>query len=108
MRFDKIKKTLAQTQDMIVGYDIRGIYGKDIRPENFFRCGYLLKGKRWVVSGDTRASTHVLLYSLISGMLSSEKDIFFLENSNIGYAVFSGIRTKRKIAYITASHLPRE
>ncbi len=93
---------------MLVGYDIRGKFGEDITPQLLFEFGYSLKGKRFVVGGDPRRNTYPLIFSLISGMLSSGKEVYFAGIHNIGYVVFSGVKKKAKTAYITASHLPKE
>ena len=98
------------------GYDIRGIYGKDLDEEVAFKIGkgfgtYITKlGKtKCVIGRDNRSSSISLEKALISGVLSTGVDVISLGlvTTPMYYfaweylSIFSGLM-------ITASHNPKE
>ena len=92
--------------------DIRGIYGKDIDEEIMERVGSVLadylKKKEIIISSDFRISSPSLRNALIKGILNSGVDVLDAKELPIGVAVFYGWKTKIPVAYVTASHLPKE
>ncbi len=98
-------------------YDIRGLYGKDIDPELFYKIGlsagtYVknnLHGKTMAVGNDIRQSSHVLVHAFISGVIASGVNVTYTQTTSFGQTLFSGWNLKKDlIAFVTASHLPPE
>jgi len=98
-------------------YDIRGLYGKDIDPELFYKIGlsagtYVknnLHGKTMAVGNDIRQSSHVLVHAFISGVIASGVNVTYTQTTSFGQTLFSGWDLKKDlIAFVTASHLPPE
>ena len=94
------------------GYDIRGIYPKEINRKISNRLGKafgtFLDGETVVVGSDTRASSKKILKPFIEGVRSTGCEVIFIgkvPNPATYYYAFS-----HKIfgAYITASHNPPE
>ncbi len=98
-------------------YDIRGIYGKDIDPEIFYKIGlsagkYVkeeLKGNNMAVGNDIRLSSYPLVNAFMAGVSASGINVFYTGTTSFGETLFSGWnRKKNLIAFVTASHLPAE
>ncbi|HOV21723.1 MAG TPA: phosphoglucosamine mutase [bacterium] len=92
---------------------IRGIYPDEITPEIAFKFafafGFFGKGKTFLVGKDTRISGDVLISSVISGLLSSGKNVLNIEitpTPMIGF-IIEKIENKYGIM-VTASHNPEE
>lgn len=90
-------------------YDIRGIYGKDIDEKSMkkiaqsFSC--YIKSRNIAVARDMRVHSLSLKNAFVSGMNGSVHDCGLLP---MGAAMFYAWKSKRELAYITASHLPKE
>ncbi len=93
------------------GYDIRGIWKKDLTKEVFQKIGFALskKGKKFLVGYDIRKSSPYLAKALISGLVTRGGEVFFAKRGNFGLILFSGLRAKVDFTlFVTASHLPAE
>ena len=92
-------------------YDIRGIYGKDIDENLFFKIGLVLgkKKEKFLVGNDIRKSGKVLAKALINGLLSSGAKVTYAGTTSFGETLFAGWKSKMdKTLFITASHLPAQ
>ncbi len=93
-------------------YDIRGIYGKDLDEEIMRRIGnafgQVAKTETVVIARDMRLSSETLRNELISGLLSSGKDVVDAGLVPLGVGMFHAWQHKMEFAYITASHLSKE
>ena len=98
-------------------YDIRGLYNKDLTPDIMYRIGLsvgtyvnrILEGEKIVVGNDIRQSSIPLVYSFISGVLSSGINVTYIGTTAFGQTLFAGWKLEgNTIAFITASHLPPE
>ena len=98
-------------------YDIRGIYNEDLTPSIMYNIGlafgtYIqreLKGKEITVGNEIRLSSYPLVYSFISGVLSTGINITYVGTTAFGQTLFAGWKLEKKAtAFITASHLPPE
>ncbi len=90
-------------------YDIRGIYGSDLNEqimqkiaEAFFNY---TKNKSIAVARDMRVHSLSLKNAFVSGLAGNVHDCGLLP---MGAAMFYAWKSKRELAYITASHLPKE
>jgi phosphomannomutase len=93
-------------------YDIRGIYGKDIDEEIFEAIGEtfasFVNEKEIVVGRDCRNSSPGLTEAFIHGINSCGKYVINIGTIPRGVALFYGILSEYKSAYISASHLSSE
>lgn len=92
-------------------YDIRGIYGKDIREDVFQKIGFVFakKGKSYLVGNDIRKSGKSLAVSLISGILAKGGKAIYAGTGSFGQILFSGWKKRVDFTlFVTASHLPKE
>ncbi|MCY3411694.1 MAG: hypothetical protein INQ03_08695 [Candidatus Heimdallarchaeota archaeon] len=97
-------------------YDVRGIFGEDLSVETMLNIGrafgtYMKQRShhRVTVGGDIRASTSLLLKSLVSGIASTGVHCDLIERSPLGVTLFNSFKNKYGAsAFITASHLPPE
>lgn len=78
-------------------YDIRGVYMKDLFPENVYKMGYflptVLKTKRIAVGRDCRESSPEVFEYLVRGMCDAGADVYDL-----------GLTTTPMVYYVTAKH----
>lgn len=97
-------------------YDIRGIYADDLTVETMLNIGrafgtYMI-GKnhtKVTVGGDIRASTSILLRSLVAGISSTGVSCEVISQSPLGVTLFNSFKNGYGAsAFITASHLPPE
>jgi phosphomannomutase len=93
-------------------YDIRGIYGKDLDESVMVDIGkafgVFIPKKEAVIARDVRLSGQLLEDAFISGFLSTGKNIEEIGILPLGVAMFHAWKNKKYLAYITASHLPKE
>ncbi len=97
-------------------YDIRGIFNKDLDTTIMNLIGRAYGtlvankgGNKITVGGDIRASTHILLESLLSGIASTGISVEYVEPSPLGVTLFHAWKQDHiASAFITASHLPPE
>jgi len=92
-------------------YDIRGIYGKDLDEEIMEIIGNSitkLVKENIVVAMDMRESSEKLKKAFVSGVTKSGKDTLDLGLIPMGAALFYTCKNNKTLAYITASHLPKE
>lgn len=91
-------------------YDIRGIYGKDINEDIIERIGKAL-GKfsksNFVIANDCRSSSESMKEAFVTGLSCSNK-IIDAGLIPIGAGMFLAWKRGYDLAYITASHLPKE
>lgn len=91
-------------------YDIRGIYKKDIDEKTMEGIGNVLgqfADGNFVVGMDMRISSQKLHDALVNG-ITATKDVHDLGLVPIGVAMFYAMNNKMTLAYVTASHLPKE
>ncbi|MBI3190870.1 hypothetical protein HYZ41_04160 [archaeon] len=90
-------------------YDIRGIYGIDITEETMQAIGnaFAQHSKAVVVARDSRLSGSSLLDSFVKGA-SDVSDVINIGNVPSSAALQFSAFNNIPLAYITASHLPRE
>jgi len=98
---------------MIFGYDIRGIYKKEIDESIAYKIGLasskLGKGNRVVVGYDSRTSSTSLHNSLVNGLVDSGCDVVTIGMVPNPVCYFYTFHKKMDFGiYITASHLPAE
>lgn len=90
-------------------YDIRGIYGGDLNEQIMKKIAQAfskyIKNKNIAVARDMRVHSASLKRSFISGVSGSVHDCGLLP---MGAAMFYAWKSKRELAYITASHLPKQ
>jgi len=97
-------------------YDIRGIFGSDLTMTTVVKIGqafgtYMkLKGITQVtLGGDIRASTEIVEYGFMSGVLSTGVSVELIKQSPLGITLFNSFKKHLGAsAFITASHLPPE
>lgn len=92
-------------------YDIRGVYGKDLNEEIFWKIGFVLgkKKKKIVVGNDIRKSGKNLAQALMKGLATSGAKVIYVGTTSFGETMFAGWKLKAHInLFITASHLPPE
>ncbi len=92
-------------------YDIRGVYKKDI-DENLMRkignaFAQSVEGEV-LVANDMRLSSESLARAFISGVNDAGKNVFSLGLVPMAVAMFHAWKNNLELAYITASHLPKE
>lgn len=91
-------------------YDIRGIYGKDINEEIMRKIGtaFVSFTKSAVLARDVRTSSPRLAKEFAAGFSEDGGTASDAGLLPLGVAMFHAWRSKRKLAYVTASHLPKE
>ncbi len=92
-------------------YDIRGLYKQDISENTIEGIGNVLAqySDADIVAGiDMRSSSRELKKSLIKGVTGAGKNVFDLGLIPLGTAMFYAWKNKKTLAYLTASHLPKE
>ncbi len=94
------------------GYDIRGIYPKEINRKISNKLGKafgtFLDGETVVVGSDTRASSKKILKPFIEGVRSTGCEVIFIGKVPNPAAYYYAFSHKIFGAYITASHNPPE
>jgi len=92
-------------------YDIRGIYGKDIDESITNEIGNIL-GQNTdddvVIGIDMRKSSKIMKKHFINGVLNSGKNVVDIGLLPLGAAMYYAWKNKKTLAYLTASHLPKE
>ena len=92
-------------------YDIRGIYGKDIDEDVMNKIGNVfgqqIKGDT-LVARDMRLSSKSLSDAFVSGLTTAGKDVHDLGLVPMAVAMFYAWRNNLTLAYVTASHKPKE
>ncbi|MBI2578509.1 MAG: hypothetical protein HYW26_02230 [Candidatus Aenigmarchaeota archaeon] len=91
-------------------YDVRGIYGKDIDEEVMKRIGNAFSdfSKNAVIGRDMRLSSRGLSKAFAEGLTDAGASVTDVGLLPLGVAMFHAWRSKKDLAYITASHLPKE
>jgi len=90
---------------------VRGIYPDEINPEVAFKFGFAFgiygKGKTFLIGKDTRISGDILTSSIISGILSSGKNVINLGIIPTPFIEYIIEKIEKKYGIIiTASHNP--
>src|SRR3989338_3304891 len=92
-------------------YDIRGLYGADI-DENIVKGIGNVLGQRLetdiAVGVDMRSSSSRMKGHFIDGIAEAGKNTSDIGLVPLGSAMFHAWRNKKTLAYLTASHLPKE
>ncbi len=105
------KRSIGDPIHIFRSYDIRGIYGKDLNERVMLGIGKafgtFVKSSA-VVAMDVRKTSPVLKDAFISGALSTGIAIDDIGVLPLGAAVFYAWKSNKPLAYVTASHLPRE
>jgi len=93
------------------GYDIRGIYGKDLTDDiakkigiavaNFLKCDI-------AIARDMRNSSRSVMDSVISGITAGGRNVFDLGLLPFGAGMLYAWKRNLAFIHITASHLPAE
>ena len=104
------EEQLKKFSHIFRSYDIRGIYKKDLDEDIMERISNCFAGiaKELVVAMDMRLSSEDLKKAFASGVTKAGKDITDLGLVPMGAAMFYAMRHDKTLAYITASHLPKE
>jgi phosphomannomutase len=105
------RANLKRFSHIFRSYDIRGIYGKDLNEGTMERIGNSLTKiarENIVVAMDMRLSGKALKRAFVSGVKKAGKDILDLGLVPMGAALFYTLKKNKVLAYITASHLPKE
>lgn len=92
-------------------YDIRGIYGQDITEDVFDKIGNAFTqqtAKDIVVARDARVSSERLLNAFMNGALRAERTVMNIGELPLGCAFHWATTQNFELAYVTASHLPKE
>jgi phosphomannomutase len=92
-------------------YDIRGIYGQDVNEEIFDKIGNAFTqqtAKDIAVAHDPRLSSSSLLSAFMNGALSAERTVMNIGLLPLGCAYHWATTQNFDLAFITASHLPKE
>jgi phosphomannomutase len=92
-------------------YDIRGIFGKDIDETDAEKIGYVLAKmveNDIVIAMDMRASSKLMREKAVIGITNAGKSVEDIGLVPMGVAMFYAWKNKKTLAYITASHLPKE
>ena len=93
------------------GYDIRGIFGKDLTLDIVERIGKAfgtMNDGRVVIGYDVRHSSPKMFNAFTKGVLSTGVDVFDVSTVPNPIAYFSSFKLKTDGAFITASHNPPE
>ncbi|MBI4014784.1 MAG: hypothetical protein HY365_02415 [Candidatus Aenigmarchaeota archaeon] len=92
-------------------YDIRGIFGADMATEDAEKLGYVMAGQvkcDVVVGMDMRSSSAQMKKMLASGINRAGFAVHDVGLVPLGVAMFYAWKRAMPLAYVTASHLPRE
>ncbi len=92
-------------------YDIRGLYRQDISEDSIEGIGNVLAqySDADIVTGiDMRSSSRKLEQPFIKGVTDAGKNVFDLGLIPLGTAMFHAWKNRKTLAYLTASHLPKE
>lgn len=91
-------------------YDVRGVYGKDLDEQVMERIGNAFSrfARNAVVSRDMRMSSESLMEAFIEGFTEAGGSVEDAGLLPLGAAMFHAWSSKKDLAYITASHLPKE
>lgn len=92
-------------------YDIRGIYGKDIDEKIAERIGIALALKikgDIAVGRDMRLSSKKIMDALVKGIRKGGRNVYSLGLLPLGAALYFAWQNGKYLAYVTASHLPKE
>ncbi|MBI4019172.1 MAG: hypothetical protein HY364_02865 [Candidatus Aenigmarchaeota archaeon] len=92
-------------------YDIRGIFNKDLTPDDAEKIGFVLAkhaAKNIIVGMDMRSSSSLMKEKLSAGIMRAGFDIEDVGLVPMGVAMFYAWKKGLPLAYITASHLPKE
>lgn len=92
-------------------YDIRGLYGADIDENIAKRIGNVLgqiSAADVAVGIDIRSSSSRMKGHFIDGIVETGKNVSDIGLGPLGSAMFYAWKNKKTLAYLTASHLPKE
>ncbi len=99
-------------------YDIRGVYGKTIDENiveniggvfgNFVKMDQKNDSSAVFVARDVRASSPSLQKSFMKGIAETGVNVFNLGTIPLTVAAFYAWKNKKYLAYVTASHMPKE
>lgn len=104
---------VASTEEIFRAYDIRGVYGRDIFPEDSLRVGlgfgaYLKKFDTVIVGRDVRKSSLPLSMGATAGLLASGKNVIDIGVASTPQICFSALMAGVPGLAIGASHNPAE
>ena len=98
-------------------YDIRGIYGQDLVPDDFYKiarvyaqfCGFPGKGAKVVVARDCRMSSDALFAAFAKGLVDEGVDVIDIGLASTPMSYFANASLKADgSVMITASHNTKE
>lgn len=101
----------TQKEHIFRAYDIRGIYGKDLDEAVMKNIGKALATydtNGILVAMDMRLSSKALSQAILSGIKATGRKTFFAGALPLSAAMFHAWQSKLTLAYVTASHLPKE
>jgi len=99
------------THNVFRSYDIRGIFNRDISAEDAEKIGFVLasRAKSDIILGmDMRSSSSMIKEKLSSGVMRAGFGVEDVGLVPMGVAMFYAWKHGKALAYVTASHLPKE
>lgn len=92
-------------------YDVRGVYGQDVTEEVFDKIGNAftrVTTKDILVARDPRVHSEKLMNAFMNGALRAERTVMNVGLLPLGCAYHWATSQNFDLAYVTASHLPKE
>lgn len=104
---------MPSTEEIFRAYDIRGVYGRDIFPEDSLRVGlgfgaYLKNFNTVIVGRDVRKSSLPLSMGAVAGLLASGKNVIDVGVASTPQICFSALMSGAPGLAVGASHNPAE
>ncbi len=104
---------MASKEEIFRAYDIRGVYGRDIFPEDSLKVGlgfgrYLKDFDSVIVGRDVRNSSLPLSMGAIAGLLASGKNVMDIGVASTPQICFSALKCGVPGLAVGASHNPAE
>lgn len=101
------------SNDIFRAYDIRGVYGKELFPEDSLKVGlgfgaYLKNFDAVIVGRDVRLSSPLMAMGAIAGLLASGKNVIDVGVASTPQICFSALKAGVPALAVGASHNPPE
>lgn len=101
------------SDDIFRAYDIRGVYGRDLFPEDSLRVGlgfggYLKNFDTVIVGRDVRLSSQLMAMGATAGLLASGKNVIDVGVASTPQICFSALKAGVPALAVGASHNPPE
>ncbi|MBS3053934.1 MAG: hypothetical protein J4431_00140 [Candidatus Aenigmarchaeota archaeon] len=99
------------THHVFRSYDVRGIFNRDLTADDAEKIGYVLArhaAKNIIVGMDMRSSSSIMKERLSLGIMRAGFDVEDVGLVPMGVAMFHAWKKGLPLAYVTASHLPKE